>query len=249
MSDPTYFKQRIAAGEFLIGAVIYSNSPAVVEHGTAGLDWIWWEAQHTHPDWSMTTHAVRTANMMGIPLLIRTWTHDPGTIERLLDTGAEGIIVPMVNTAEQAREIVSHCYFPPVGNRSYGSIRMEKIETDLDEWNKRIVTIMQIETPEAVENAQAIADVPGVDGLHLGSRDLALRLGKDMDMHRVNKAVEQQLEHVVEACRNERRAGTPARRPPSSHTPPRPSKRVCEKATGSYAPVWTLITCLSDINA
>jgi len=200
--DSIYLKQRIEAGECLMGACIYSNSPAMIEYSAAGMDWIWWEAQHTHPDWSVMVHGVRTANMMGIPLLVRTWTHDPGTIEKLLDMGAEGIIVPMVNTPEQAREIVSHCYYPPVGVRSYGSIRTERIETDLDEWNKRIVTIMQIETPEAVENAEAIAGVPGVDGLHLGARDLALRLHKDADNYNAMTVVAPQLDRVVKACGN-----------------------------------------------
>ena len=81
---------------------------------------------------------------MRIPVLVRTWTHDFGTMEKLLDTGAE---------------IVSHCYYPPVGIRSRGSIRVECVEIDSNEWNKRMVTIMMIETPEAIKNAEAIAKV------------------------------------------------------------------------------------------
>jgi 2-keto-3-deoxy-L-rhamnonate aldolase RhmA len=105
-----YLKERLAAGHPVIGALIYSNSPEVIEYAAVGMDWIWWEGQHTHASWERMIHGVRTAHWMDIPVLVRTWTHDGGTIERLFDTGAEGIIVPMVDTPQQAEEIISHCY-------------------------------------------------------------------------------------------------------------------------------------------
>ena len=197
-----YMKERLAAGDCLIGAGIWSNSPDILECAAGGMDWIWWECQHTHVDWQATLHGVRTAFGMKIPVLLRTWTHDGGTIERLLDTGAEGIIVPMVDTAEQAQEIISHCYFPPLGNRSYGSIRMVKAEEDLHKWNKRIVTVMMVETPQAIANAEAIAKVPGVDALLVGSADLAMRLGKTPTVHTSHADCKDELEHVVRVCRN-----------------------------------------------
>lgn len=195
-----YLKERLAGGQCLIGAGVYTNSPEVIEYATKGMDWIWWECQHTHADWQTTVHGVRTAYAMRIPVLIRTWTHQGDTIERLLDTGAEGIIVPMVDTAAQAGEIVSRCYYPPIGNRSYGSVRTEMMEADLNEWNKRMVTIMQIETPKAVENAEAIASVPGVEGLFVGARDLSLRLGRVSNEYTAHANVKDELEHVVKAC-------------------------------------------------
>ncbi len=195
-----YLKQRLAGGQHLIGAGIFSGSPDVIEYTLVGMDWIWWEAQHAHTDWQTLVHGVRTANGMGIPALVRTWTHDRGTIERLLDTGAEGIIVPMVDTPEQAHDIVSRCYFPPLGNRSYGAIRIERIESDLNEWNKRITTVMMIETPEAVANAEAIARVPGVDALFVGHMDLSLRVGRKSDEYTAHANIQRELEHVVDAC-------------------------------------------------
>jgi 4-hydroxy-2-oxoheptanedioate aldolase len=202
----TYLKQRLAAGECLIGAGMYSNSPDVVEWAARGMDWIWWDCQHTHGNWQDILLGVRTAQTQGIPVLIRTWTHDGGTIERLLDTGAEGIIVPMVNTVAQAQAIVLHCSYPPIGNRSYGSTHVETIEASLDEWNKRIVMVLQLETPEAVANAEAIASLPGVDALHVGMRDLALRMGKAVDDYSAHTAVGDALEHVAQACRNQGKA-------------------------------------------
>ncbi len=195
-----HLKQRLAAGQHLIGAGIFSGSPDVIEYTAVDMDWIWWEAQHTHSDWQTLAHGVRTAYGMRIPVLVRTWTHEGGTIERLLDTGAEGIIVPIVDTAEQAEEIVSRCYYPPFGKRSFGAIRMERVEEDLSEWNKRIMTVMMIETPEGVENAEAIAGVPGVDALFVGHRDLSLRLGRESDEYTAHANIQSELEHVVDAC-------------------------------------------------
>jgi 2-keto-3-deoxy-L-rhamnonate aldolase RhmA len=197
-----YLKERLTSGECVIGAGIYSGSVEMIEYTTEGMDWIWLEAQHTHPDWQSLVYGVRTAYTRRIPTLVRTWTHDPGTIEKLLDTGAEGIIVPMVNTPGQAEQIVSHCYYPPVGIRSYGSLRTEIIEKDTAEWNKRIMTIMMIETPEAIENAEAIANVDGVDGLLMGASDLSLRRGRFTGSKTAHDMIAKDVEYLAQVCKS-----------------------------------------------
>lgn len=199
-------KERLAAGHSLIGALLWSNSPDILEYAAAGLDWVWCEGQHAHADWSNLAHCVRTAEAVNMPALVRTWTHDVGCIERLLDTAATGIIVPMVDTPEQAARLVSHCYYPPVGNRSYGSARIERISSNTDYWNQRVVTVMMIETPLAVHNVEAIASVPGVDALLVGMRDLALRLGREVDDYTAHLHVKDELLRVVEACQNANKA-------------------------------------------
>lgn len=201
-----YLKERLANGECLIGAGIYSNSPELLEWAAVGMDWIWWETQHTHPNWQTTVSAVRAAAGLQIPLLVRSWTADGDTIERLLDTGAEGIIVPLVDTLDQAKQIVSRCYYPPIGKRSVGSLRTERIEADLNEWNRRIVVILMIETPEAVENAEYIAELNGVDGLLAGTSDLALRLGKYTDPFSAHVQVKDELGHIVKVCQKSGKA-------------------------------------------
>src|SRR5512136_1624974 len=202
-----YLKERLARGERLLGGGIYSGSPEIVEYACRGLDWIWLDAQHSHADWQGLIHVVRAAHWIGVPVLLRTWTHDGGIIERLLDTGAEGIIVPMVDTPAQARAIVQHCYYPPQGRRSFGAVRPERIEPDVAEWNRRIVTVLQVETPEGVANAEAIARVPGVDALHVGGRDLAMHLGRPATELTMAEVVKQELAEVAAACR---RAGKAA---------------------------------------
>lgn len=199
-------KERLAAGHSLIGALLWSNSPDILEYAAAGLDWVWCEGQHAHADWSSLAHCVRTAEAVNMPALVRTWTHDTGCIERLLDTAATGLIVPMVDTPEQAARLVSHCYYPPLGNRSYGSARVERISSNTDYWNQRVVTVMMIETPLAVQNVEAIASVPGVDVLLVGMRDLALRLGREVDDYTAHLHLKDELRRVVEACQKANKA-------------------------------------------
>jgi len=200
-------KERIAAGQCLIGVCFYSHSPEVVEFTSGGMDWLWWEAQHDPCDWQSIVHGVRAAYALQIPMLIRTWTHNGDTIERLLDIGAEGIIVPTVDTPQQAQEIVARCYYPPVGRRSFGAVRPQCVEPDTDEWNRRTVTIMMVETPESLRNAEAIASVPGVDGLLMGARDLTLRLGRTWDPKTGFAVVAGEMDQLVKACQ---RAGKAA---------------------------------------
>jgi 2-keto-3-deoxy-L-rhamnonate aldolase RhmA len=197
-----YLKQRIAAGHCLVGAGIYSYSPEAVEYSAAGMDWIWWENQHSLGDWQTTVHGVRAAHIIQVPVLIRTWTHQGETIERLLDAGAEGIIAPTVNRPEQAAEIVSHCFYPPLGKRSWGAARIERMGLDTGEWNRRIVVIMMIETLEGLQNAEAIAAVSGVDGLLIGPADLAVSLGKPGAPFVTHDAIRAEADLVLSACRN-----------------------------------------------
>jgi 4-hydroxy-2-oxoheptanedioate aldolase len=197
-----HLKERIAAGHCLFGAGVYSYTPEAVEYSAPGMDWIWWENQHSLGDWQTTIHGVRAAQIIQVPLLIRTWTHQGETIERLLDSGAEGIIVPTVNRPDQATEIVSHCYYPPLGKRSWGAARIERQGLGTDVWNRRVVVILMIETAEGLQNAEAIAAIPGVDGLLIGPADLALNLGKPNAPFTSHNDILAEAGAVLSACRN-----------------------------------------------
>lgn len=102
----------------------------------------------------------------------------PDQIGRVLDLGAEGVIVPMVDTSEQAEQIVHACRYPPLGKRSFGPLRaMIRTPDYLATANDSVACIVMIETAEGLMNAEAIAGVEGIDALFVGPADLCLSLG------------------------------------------------------------------------
>jgi 2-dehydro-3-deoxyglucarate aldolase len=112
---------------------------------------------------------------------VRLSSHDPAQIKRVLDAGATGIIAPMVNTAAQARVVVSAATYPPTGTRGVGLARAQSYGVGFPEYLKRmerdLVCIMQVEHIEGVDNLEEILTVDGVDGFFIGPYDLSASLG------------------------------------------------------------------------
>ena len=111
----------------------------------------------------------------GAPSFVRVQWNEPGTIMKALDAGAGGVIVPMVNSPEEARSVVGACRYPPDGFRSMGPTRARTLGGD---WRLPICVVM-IETVEAVKRADEILAVPGVDAVFVGPNDLAVSAGLD----------------------------------------------------------------------
>lgn len=158
-------------------------APGIIERIGPDWDWIWIDGQHGQLSDRDILEAVRVCNLIMRPAIVRVPGHDPGAIGKVLDTLTEGVMVPMVDTAEQARAIVEAAKFPPVGSRSYGGRRA------IDRFGRAYahgdtnepLLVCQIETPKALGNAEAIAAVEGVDALLFGSDDMRLRSGHRMD--------------------------------------------------------------------
>ncbi len=124
-------------------------------------------------------------------------------IGQLLDAGALGIIVPMVDTVEQAQAAAQACRYPPAGERSFGHGRALAYGGDYTDWiNEQLFVAVQIESAAAVENAEAILAVPGIDGCMIGPQDLALSLGFHPCEYPGREEHARALERVVQACRN-----------------------------------------------
>ncbi len=126
------------------------------------------------------------AKAAGVPALVRVAQLDTGLIGRALDAGAQGVIVPMIDTAEDAARLVHAAKFPPLGGRSFGPYRAKfLVEGDyVEAANAWTIACAQIETRRAVENVDAICSVKGLDMICLGPNDLALSLsnGKHRDI-------------------------------------------------------------------
>lgn len=164
----------------------------------------------------------------GAPI-VRVPLEDLATVSRALDWGAEGIIMPMINTAEDACRFASAAKFPPVGERSWGPHRAMMLAGISDQAsymrqaNDNIVTLAMIETPRAIANVDAIAAVPGIDTLFIGPSDLSITLSKGTVLDPHSNEVEAAVDTVVAAakkagkwaglyCANAERAKTVASR-------------------------------------
>jgi 4-hydroxy-2-oxoheptanedioate aldolase len=135
--------------------------------------------------------------------IVRVPWNDPGIIMKMLDAGAYGIIVPLVNSRADAETAVAACRYPPQGIRSFGPARAVYY-AGLDYFayaNQEVCCIPQIETATAVENLDAILSVPGVDAVYIGPMDLSISLGLPPQMDSDVPAYAEARQRILEACR------------------------------------------------
>ncbi len=144
---------------------------------TGGFDWLVIDLEHTAIDFAEMHSMIQVADLSGTAPLVRVGDNDPLIIKRALDSGAAGIVVPMVNTAEQARAAVAAAYYPPLGSRGVGLSRAQGYGVGFPEYRTRAssetIVIAQIEHVDAATNLEAILAVDGIDGFIVGPYDLS----------------------------------------------------------------------------
>ncbi len=177
-----WVREKLRAGQPSIGCFLGLGSPNVAELlARAGFDWLIVETEHNGLDSAEIQHMLMAMNGTNTIPLVRIPSSNYVFIQRALDMGALGIVVPMVKTADEARAIVAATRYPPHGTRSFGPLRASNYSFDnLDYFNRandNILVTLILETKEAVDNLDAIAAVPGVDALYLGPFDLCLSMG------------------------------------------------------------------------
>lgn len=181
-------------------------SPDLVEiAGYTGYDFAWIDAEHGTMGLGDINHLIRAADASGIDAIVRVPDHSPSFIQRVLDAGATGVMVPHVRTAEDAAAIVAAAKFEPQGTR--GACPATRAVGHLtDDWaadrlraDRDTLVFGLIEDVEGVENAGAIAAVPGLDGLVFGPFDLAMALGLDGNVSHPD--IEKMRLEVVDATR------------------------------------------------
>jgi 4-hydroxy-2-oxoheptanedioate aldolase len=179
-AGPYAIRDRWAAGQVTLGGwCAIGNSFSAELMARSGFDWICIDQQHGMVSPDALLPMVQALSITGTPAFVRVAWNDPAVIMRALDTGAQGVIVPLVNTAADAELAVDAARYPPRGGRSWGPARpLHEIAGYTPEiGDRRTIVTVQIETVEAVENLDAILDVPGVDGVFVGPSDLALTAG------------------------------------------------------------------------
>jgi 2-keto-3-deoxy-L-rhamnonate aldolase RhmA len=200
-------QETLAAGKLALAIIV--KQVATVDIALAakscGYDAINVDLEHSVISESAAAQICIAALGAGITPLVRVPAHDAHYANRILDAGALGIVAPHVNSAEEARAVVRACRFAPLGERSvagswphlgYQSYPADQVRKL---FNDRTTVIVMLETPQAVERADEIAAVPGVDILHIGSTDLCDALGIPGRFD--DPAIARSFEKVIAACR------------------------------------------------
>jgi 4-hydroxy-2-oxoheptanedioate aldolase len=167
-----------SAGERTVGTWCTVPHRAAVEVvAQAGFDWVIVDWQHGHFGAESLASMIDAAAFAGAVPLVRVPVNESWMIQKALDLGGYGVVVPLVNTAADARRAAEATRYPPRGVRSFGPVRASRaIGWEPGQADGEVVCIVQIETAEALRNAEAIAATPGVDALFVGPADLALSL-------------------------------------------------------------------------
>ena len=148
-----------------------------------GFDWLFIDLEHNSMDLDAAAQICVAALPLGITPIVRVPPHDQFLATRILDNGAMGVVAPHVDTAEQARSVVQNCKFPPLGRRSFtGPLAQLGFATPpphevMEAVNRNTMVIVMLESRRAIGNAEQIAAVEGVDGIMIGTNDLAAEMG------------------------------------------------------------------------
>jgi len=182
---------------------VMSASPLVAEAmGCAGFDWAVIDMEHTPLDLADLAHMLQA--VAGTPMLpvTRVPWNDTVMVKRVLDAGAQTLLFPFVQNAEEARKAVAACKYPPMGVRGMAAMsRGSRFGTVKDYFkvaNAGVSVIVQIETPQAMDQLEAIVQVPGVDSLFIGPGDLSGAMGFVGDL--LNPAVVEVMARSVQRC-------------------------------------------------
>ena len=202
-SHSVTLKNKINSNQITVGSWITLNNPAIAEiMATAGFDWLTIDLEHSVIDYFETENLIRTIELCGVTPLVRLSSNNPVQIKRVMDAGAHGIIVPVVNTAEQAKAAVDAMYYPPRGNRGVGLARAQGYGDSFNDYCQWLendaIVIVQIEHIDAVKNLTEILDTPHVDGLILGPYDLSASMGKPGKFE--DKDVQDAIDHVLKVA-------------------------------------------------
>lgn len=185
---PSLIRSRLRQGKAVRIACMYYPSTMMPAHAAkAGFDAIWLDTEHSTWDRREVQRAISLHHLANIDCIVRTGSRNATDLYHLLEDGATGLMCPLVNTAADAAALARAVKFPPLGERG-----LDGAGTDNDYYlsgtaaypaaaNAETFLIVQIETPEALGNIEAIAATPGVDGLFIGPGDLSLRLGCLLD--------------------------------------------------------------------
>lgn len=170
--------------------------------GHQGYDAVTVDLQHGMIDFASALTMLQALSSTPAVPLVRVTDNDPAQIMRMLDAGAYGVICPMISSAEQARQFVAACRYPPLGNRSYGPARglLYGGKDYPQHANDEILTLAMIETREGLAGLDAILDTDGLDGVFIGPNDLSLTLTGSASAESTHPEMTAAIERVIHCC-------------------------------------------------
>ncbi len=176
-------RNKLRAGEIVLGAGITMTDPTITEAIAGSVDFIWIDLEHN----AMTTESMLghliAARAGGVASLVRVPNNDVAWIKRVLDSGAEGIILPRSYSAKEVAEFVSACRYPPLGTRGFGPRRPMQYgrleqQAYLAQANRDVFVTAQVETVELLAEIDEVLKIEGLDSLVMGPQDLSGSMGR-----------------------------------------------------------------------
>lgn len=199
-------KQQWAGGRPAINGWLSIGNAFTAEIMAAqGYDSVTIDAQHGALDYGAVLPMLQAMRASGVTPMVRVPWREPGAIMKALDAGAQGIICPMVNSADEAAEFVSYMRYPPHGQRSFGPTRAAVAYGGYGvAANDEVLALAMIETQQGIDNLDAIAATPGLDGIYIGPADLTLgtqegRLAPGFD--REEPEMIELIQRILAACK------------------------------------------------
>ena len=223
-------KKKLLDKELTVGSWITQGHTGVAEiMARAGFDWLTVDMEHSAITLDLAQELIRVIDLAGNVPLVRVGENAPNLIKRVMDAGARGVIVPMVNTKAEAERAVSAVKYPPLGTRGVGLARAQGYGQAFEQYRNWVsaesVVVVQIEHIKAVENLEGILAVDGVDAFFVGPYDLSGSLGCPGEFG--HKDVEAALKHVLEVSK---KLGKIA----GFHVIPPEAQALIEKAKAGY---------------
>jgi 4-hydroxy-2-oxoheptanedioate aldolase len=199
----TSLREKWAAGDETLGLWLSVPSSLTAEIAARQpVDYVCVDTQHGVVDYSQSVVMIQAIELSGGTPIARVPWNEPGIIGKTLDAGAHGVIVPMVNTRQQAEAVVRAVRYAPDGARSWGPVMAGLRHADNRAWAaEHIAVIPMIETAEAISNLDDILSTPGIDAIYVGPADLSISLGLDPYANDGKPVFDDALATVVDGCR------------------------------------------------
>ena len=172
-------KEKVKAGQPVLGTFVEIGHPDITEWlSRLGFDWMLLDAEHGPLGFETMQNMMQAMNGTSCVPIVRPQWNDSAVIKRVLDIGAYGVLVPWVNSREEAEAAVRSCKYPPEGLRGYGPRRAAMLDPQYYQTaNEQLLISVQIETRQALDNLDDILSVPGIDACYIGPYDLSCSLG------------------------------------------------------------------------